>query len=1350
MNHFNVTCSKCGKQKTLKFPTRATLSCQSCGNKLSKIALPPDEENNTIIFKCSKCEKQFPIKSGISTYLQCPSPNCGWVILETVEAVCLSKIKNCPEKEESKYISVPISVSPLIKRRKVSFESSDTSIKVAIPYYNGGDRIQRAINSWIYPEVVFILTDEAVIPPGSGVCSQLFTNKNSNSEGLNNKTQPYLIDILSKMVELFPNEKYYGYFNSDIILPSGTSITSLLPDVGKKIAFHHRREYEGSTKESPRNLNKKYQVFCGKDGFVAEASVVKDIIKNVKDMVIGGSSWDDGLAIWCFKKYGKDKVDLRYGEINHALHQQVWTADDKESRFNRKQLIESGVDETTRHSFNWFKEADGATIKERQKLLGLIQPGRIGDIIIVLPIAKWCHDLGYRVVWPVASEYVSLFDYINYVEVVDIESGLSGSYKKSKFILKNREITNIVDLGIGFGRDESEWESSGLSFDEWKYKEAKVPFEERFNLIINRNFQKELDLQKKLDLLYKENYVITHSIGSKGKVDFDEHDSVEINPVSGFTVFDWIGIIERASKVLCTDSCIAHLVNQLGLAVGRRTFQPLGNYFGRTLKMAVPKINWEGEKEATKIKAPRVKSNKSNCTLLVSLPGLHTGDWPLYPLGVGYLSSSLKRDRNVSSIHFQKERHVDDILPKILANSRPDVVGFTCSTFNRGAVRKAIQLVKSILPESSVVLGGVHATYFPQQMIKNYGADYVVMGEGENTLRYLCNALEEKIDLKNIRGLSYLDFQNEVAINPSVIPIDNLDDLPFPDYSYAEQIIRDSKMGSIITSRGCPARCNYCSTSHYWGQKIRVHSVERVLDEIERQIDLYGIKKLFFHDDTFNLSEIRVKEICQGMIDRKFNLTWAAHGRVHPVSSEMLDAMVEAGCRHICWGIESGSKEILQSMNKKIDFQQIERTYNLCTKYKDVMTTGAFTMVGYPGETEQTIKETCNFLNKIPLTDSPSSSVLYVLPGTQVYKQLEDRIGDSYWEDTDDVFYNTTEHSLETLHKWAGMVGGSGNRLPFDIKKHFWDGVLIGKIPSPKPPSLDFKKNSDCPLHFFTIVLNGMPFIRYHIRMLQSLPFDWHWHIVEGVADLKYDTQWSIALGGKIVDKIHNNGLSNDGTTEYLDLLKQLFPNKISVYRKGNGNFWDGKVDMVNAPISYLPDNCILWQVDVDEFWDLKSINRMIKMFKDDKEKMAAYVYCHYFVGPKKYVASMNTWATLPEDWLRVFRFYKGFHWKKHEPPTLVDKDGKDWGREKFISRDDTLRNGISFQHFAYVDYKQVEFKEIYYGYSGAINNWKKMQNTNGEEINPRKFLPWAGDALVKNWSDYNGEKLLYPGEWML
>ena len=340
MDHFTVTCDKCGKRKTPKFPTRSTLSCQSCGGNSGVITFPEGTEDNAIVLKCSKCEEQFVCRTKTSVLLQCPSVRCGWVILETAKTISLSSILNQGERGETKvphrmiYNGKP---SPG-EKFKTQTKESELSIRVALPYYLGGARVQRSVESWIYPEVVFVLTDEGIVPPGYGICSQIFTEKNSKSEGLNNKTQPYLVDVLSRLVSLSPNADYYGYFNSDIILPPGSSVKSLLPDDGNVIVFHHRRELTGDPGAPVGKLEKKQQIFCGKDGFIAKASVIRDIIENVKDMVIGGSTWDDGLTVWCFQRYGHDKVNLRYGEIYHISHIQAWTTDDKESKFNRRQL----------------------------------------------------------------------------------------------------------------------------------------------------------------------------------------------------------------------------------------------------------------------------------------------------------------------------------------------------------------------------------------------------------------------------------------------------------------------------------------------------------------------------------------------------------------------------------------------------------------------------------------------------------------------------------------------------------------------------------------------------------------------------------------------------------------------------------------------------------------------------------------------------------------------------------------------------------------------------------------------------------------------------------------------------
>jgi hypothetical protein len=130
------------------------------------------------------------------------------------------------------------------------------------------------------------------------------------------------------------------------------------------------------------------------------------------------------------------------------------------------------------------------------------------------------------------------------------------------------------------------------------------------------------------------------------------------------------------------------------------------------------------------------------------------------------------------------------------------------------------------------------------------------------------------------------------------------------------------------------------------------------------------------------------------------------------------------------------------------------------------------------------------------------------------------------------------------------------------------------------------------PIHFFTIVLNGEPFIRYHEDVFRRLTVPWHWHVIEGVAALKHDTAWSVANGGHIPDGLHDRGRSNDGTTAYLDEVAQRFPANITIYRKPLGEFWDGKKEMVNAPLPGITEPCLLWQVDNDELWTVEHPDR--------------------------------------------------------------------------------------------------------------------------------------------------------------
>lgn len=302
------------------------------------------------------------------------------------------------------------------------------------------------------------------------------------------------------------------------------------------------------------------------------------------------------------------------------------------------------------------------------------------------------------------------------------------------------------------------------------------------------------------------------------------------------------------------------------------------------------------------------------------------------------------------------------------------------------------------------------------------------------------------------------------------------------------------------------------------------------------------------------------------------------------------------------------------------------------------------------------------------------------------------------------------------------------------------------------------RKEWDLSIHFFSIVLSGFPFIKYHLQVLGSLPFEWHWHIVEGVAALKHDTAWSLKNGGNIPHGFHKNGLSIDGTTEYLDKIKTDYPDKITIYRKENGNFWDGKLEMVNAPLKNIDKECLLWEIDVDEFWTRKQMNTLYQLFLKNPDKTAAFFFCTYFVGENLIISSKDTYGNYTSyEWLRVWRYKPGYKWVKHEPPQLFMQDSH--GRDIDVAsinpflHKQTKKYGLVFQHYPYFLEKQLEFKEKYYGYKNAVLQWKSLQS---ETLFPnylKHYFAWVKDDAIVDTAKSHGIKAIIdkysPEEWV-
>jgi FkbM family methyltransferase len=286
------------------------------------------------------------------------------------------------------------------------------------------------------------------------------------------------------------------------------------------------------------------------------------------------------------------------------------------------------------------------------------------------------------------------------------------------------------------------------------------------------------------------------------------------------------------------------------------------------------------------------------------------------------------------------------------------------------------------------------------------------------------------------------------------------------------------------------------------------------------------------------------------------------------------------------------------------------------------------------------------------------------------------------------------------------------------------------------------------PVHFFTIVLNGLPYIRHHIEAFRQLDFDWHWHVIEGAANLVRDTAWSVASGGHVPNDFHQDGRSIDGTTEYLDELAREFPNQVTIYRKPPGVLWDGKLEMVSAPLNGIAEDCLLWEIDADEIWTAEQLAAGRKLFVEDPSKTAALYWCWYFVGPDLVISTRDCYANNPQmEWLRTWRYRPGMRWLAHEPPVLAEPlaDGRFRAVAQVnpILHNQTEAAGLVFQHYAYATREQVQFKQDYYGYRGAVARWEALQAAEEFPVMLRDYFPWVQDETQVDRADRYVERPL-------
>lgn len=362
------------------------------------------------------------------------------------------------------------------------------------------------------------------------------------------------------------------------------------------------------------------------------------------------------------------------------------------------------------------------------------------------------------------------------------------------------------------------------------------------------------------------------------------------------------------------------------------------------------------------------------------------------PLGLLYIAAVLESKGFSSKVLDMRFNGMDQKkLDEMLDHMKPDLVGITSMTSNFPAAEYIAKFVKLRCPESLVVMGGVHATFMHREILaETPEADIIVRYEGEFTMAELAATLENGRSLKEVNGISFRD-EGRIISNPDRERIEDLDCLPFPAHHLLEPKIKKYFMYTsppVLTTRGCPFSCIYCSTMAFHGRKYRTRSVTNVVLELEYLIDHYKVDKVSFIDDNFTMQPIRVFALCQEMKKRGLSIKWGCNARVDQVNEEILKVMKEAGCRDVFCGIESVSQRALDIVKKGYRVQQARDAVKMAEKL-GIRTHCSF-VLGLPGESKQTLKRMVQFVDETKPSGRALPNLLKIFPGTELSKRKEE------------------------------------------------------------------------------------------------------------------------------------------------------------------------------------------------------------------------------------------------------------------------------------------------------------------------------------------------------------------------
>jgi len=365
------------------------------------------------------------------------------------------------------------------------------------------------------------------------------------------------------------------------------------------------------------------------------------------------------------------------------------------------------------------------------------------------------------------------------------------------------------------------------------------------------------------------------------------------------------------------------------------------------------------------------------------------------PIGLGYLSHAVKKARGDQTLIIEglKSGLSEAAILERTAAFNPDVIGITIKSFEASQATSLVSLLKDTWRNISVILGGPHVTTVGPSLLDTVRADYLVLGEGEDTLVELLDSMEGKRDINSVKGVAWRN-GDKIVFNGSRPYIEDLDRLEVdweaigPE-NYFGRIHREGfsvipsshRRVPIFTSRGCPYGCTYCH--NIFGKKYRTFDTGRIIDQMIDLRDQYNVREFEIHDDNFNLNINRAKGFMKEVIEKKLGcaLSFPNGLRADLMDEELLDLMVMAGTYYIFYAIESASPRIQKLVNKNLDLDRAKEIVNLTASRRIV--TGTYNILGFPTETEEEMAMTVNYVTSLK-HHFASFFYLTPFPGTEI------------------------------------------------------------------------------------------------------------------------------------------------------------------------------------------------------------------------------------------------------------------------------------------------------------------------------------------------------------------------------